>query len=272
MSDKQKFDIKSMLKVGTTLQMGKYRIERYLSSGGFGNTYVARNTAFDEIVAIKEFFMKGVTQRENNNTTVSVSNSVNQDQFAEQRDKFRKEARRLRVLHSPNIVSVSDLFDENGTVYYVMDYIDGYSLSERVKGGGPMHENEVIPYLHQVLNGLEEVHNKGIWHLDLKPANIMVDRDGRRVRIIDFGASKQLTPEGLATSSALCFTAGYAPREQMEQNMSKFGPWTDLYALGATLYYLLTGKRPPMPSDIEDDHQAALPFPPTVSRPMRDLM
>lgn len=259
----------SMLKVGTILR-GIYRIDSYLSSGGFGNTYVATNIEFDERVAIKEFFMKGVTQRDDNQTTVSVSNSENTNSFLEQKEKFKKEARRIRQLKNEHIVSVYDLFEENGTAYYVMDYVDGENLSDRLKRKGrPMTEFEVNLILPQVLDALKAIHDADIWHLDLKPANIMVDKRGR-VKLIDFGASKQLNVQkgGATTSTAISYTNGYAPREQMEQNYDKFGPWTDIYALGATLYNLLTNKRPPLPTDIDDDmsedKHVALPFPENV--------
>lgn len=259
----------SMLKVGTILR-GIYRIDSYLSSGGFGNTYVATNIEFDERVAIKEFFMKGVTQRDDNQTTVSVSNSENTNSFLEQKEKFKKEARRIRQLKNEHIVSVHDLFEENGTAYYVMDYVDGENLSDRLKRKGrPMTEFEVNLILPQVLDALKAIHDADIWHLDLKPANIMVDKRGR-VKLIDFGASKQLNVQkgGATTTTAISYTNGYAPREQMEQNYDKFGPWTDIYALGATLYNLLTNKRPPLPTDIDDDmsedKHVALPFPENV--------
>ncbi len=255
-----------MLKVGSILH-GTYRIDSYLSSGGFGNTYVATNIEFDERVAIKEFFMKGVTQRDDNQTTISVSNSENTNSFLEQKEKFKKEARRIRQLNNPHIVRVHDLFEENGTAYYVMDYVDGENLAGRLKRTGkPMTENEVNQILPQILDALKSIHNAGIWHLDLKPANIMVDKAGN-VKLIDFGASKQLNAQkgGATTSTAISYTNGYAPREQMEQNYDKFGPWTDIYALGATLYNLLTNKRPPLPTDIDDDmsedKHVALPFP-----------
>ena len=255
-----------MLKVGTILR-GTYRIDSYLSSGGFGNTYVATNVEFDERVAIKEFFMKGVTQRDDNQTTVSVSNTENHSSFLQQKEKFKKEARRIRQLNNNHIIRVHDLFEENGTAYYVMDFVDGENLAERLKHTGkPMTEEEVLDILPQILNALESVHNAGIWHLDLKPANIMVDKSGN-IKLIDFGASKQLNAQkgGATTSTAISYTNGYAPREQMEQNYDKFGPWTDIYALGATLYNLLTNKRPPLPTDIDDDESEdkhkALPFP-----------
>lgn len=255
-----------MLKVGTILH-GTYRIDSYLSSGGFGNTYIATNVEFDERVAVKEFFMKGVTQRDDNQTTVSVSNTENHSSFLQQKEKFKKEARRIRQLNNNHIIRVHDLFEENGTAYYVMDFVDGENLAERLKHTGkPMTEEEVLDILPQILNALESVHNAGIWHLDLKPANIMVDKSGN-IKLIDFGASKQLNAQkgGATTSTAISYTNGYAPREQMEQNYDKFGPWTDIYALGATLYNLLTNKRPPLPTDIDDDESEdkhkALPFP-----------
>ena len=267
----------SMLKIGTILR-GIYRIDSYLSSGGFGNTYVATNIEFDERVAIKEFFMKGVTQREDNQTTVSVSNSENTNSFLEQKEKFKKEARRIRQLKNEHIVAVHDLFEENGTAYYVMDYVDGENLAERLKRTGkPMTEQEVRELLPQILNALKSVHDAGIWHLDLKPANIMVDKSGH-IKLIDFGASKQLNAQkgGATTSTAISYTNGYAPREQMEQNYDKFGPWTDIYALGATLYTLLTNKRPPLPTDIDDDTSEdknnALPFPINVSNEMKQMV
>lgn len=266
-----------MLKVGTILR-GIYRIDSYLSSGGFGNTYVATNIEFDERVAIKEFFMKGVTQREGNQTTVSVSNSENTNSFLEQKEKFKKEARRIRQLNNPHIIKVHDLFEENGTAYYVMDYVDGENLAERLKRTDrPMTESEVMLILPQILEALKSVHDAGIWHLDLKPANIMLEKGGK-VKLIDFGASKQLNAQkgGATSSTAISYTNGYAPREQMEQNYDKFGPWTDIYALGATLYNLLTNRRPPLPTDIDDDITAdkhdALPFPYGISSETKSMV
>lgn len=118
-----------MLAIGTMLR-GTYRIDRYLASGGFGNTYVATNVNFGEVYAIKEFFLKGVSQRNGDSVTVSVSNSDNLNTFESQKRKFKKEAVRLRKLNNPHIVRVHDLFEENGTIYYVMDYIEGTSLRD----------------------------------------------------------------------------------------------------------------------------------------------
>jgi serine/threonine protein kinase len=265
-------DKMSLLPIGTPLQMGKYRIDRYLSSGGFGNTYVITNVQFEEQFAMKEFFMKGINERNDDNTSISVSNIDNHVHFEQQREKFKKEARRLRKLNNRHIVHVHDLFDENGTTYYVMDLIDGQSVSSIMKQtGSPLSEQKALDIFHQVMDALEVVHRERIWHLDLKPGNIMLDKKGNIV-VIDFGASKQLSAnEGYtSTSSALCYTPGYAPSEQIDQNMERIGPWTDIYALGATLYNMVTGNQPPSVSEIFDGN--AFQFPPSVSESTQQLI
>lgn len=263
----------TILPEGTTLQSGKYRIDKFLSSGGFGIAYMATNMLFEEKVAIKEFFMKSVNRRDEDSTTISVSTPQNQIVFDEQKEKFMKEAKRLRSFHNKHIVHVVDLFVENGTAYYVMDYIDGESLSSRVEAQGKLPEKEVRNYLVQILDALEEVHNQKMFHLDLKPSNIMVDK-GEQVYLIDFGASKQQKADGTgATSnSALAHTPGYAPLEQMSLEYENFGPWTDIYALGASLYNLLTGQKPPSTSKIADLAGDAFEFPSSVSQKMRNLI
>lgn len=275
MTEQQKnIETKSMLPVGTLLQGGKYRIERYLSSGGFGNTYVANIVEFDEKVAVKEFFMKGVTERDGHSSTISVSNSDNTTLFNEQKEKFKKEARRLRKLKNEHIVVVHDLFEENGSSYYVMDYIQGESLSDRMKRTGQtIGENEVLRILQQVIEALGYVHAHGVYHLDLKPANIMVDSNGC-AKLIDFGASKQMHGgEGVSlfTSSAMTYTPGYAPLEQQEQSMKNLGPWTDIYALGATLYKILTNQTPPSASELLIAREP-LKYPVPVSPKMQQLI
>ncbi|MCR5680582.1 MAG: serine/threonine protein kinase [Prevotella sp.] len=268
--DNQTFQM--MLPIGSELQGGRYRVERYLSSGGFGNTYVVRNTTFGDLAAMKEFFMRGINEREEGSTQISVSNTTNGQLFDAQREKFKKEARRLRSLQSPYLVKVHDLFEENGTAYYVMDFVDGESLSERLKRTGkPLAEAEVRSILSQVLSALAEVHRQQIWHLDMKPGNIMIDRQGQ-VKIIDFGASKQLSASGsyATTTTSMCYTPGFAPAEQIDQDIDRIGPWTDLYALGATAYNLLTGLTPPTLSELQEPD--AFHFPVGVSNDMRQLV
>ena len=266
-----------MLQTGAILH-GTYRIDSYLSSGGFGNTYVVTHIKLNQKRALKEFFMKDVSERDADQTSVRVSNPGKQEEFNDQREKFCKEAQRLSMLHNANIVKVYDLFDENGTSYYVMDLINGESLKEKLeREDKPMSEAQVLGVLRQLLDALQEVHSQGLWHMDLKPGNIMIDQKGV-VRLIDFGASKQFDASkgGAVSTSAISFTKGYAPLEQMDMKYDKFGPWTDIYALGATLYCLLTNQRPPMPSDIHEDltedKHIALPFPENISPRTRHLI
>ncbi|MBQ7443095.1 MAG: protein kinase [Bacteroidaceae bacterium] len=261
---------KQLLPIGTLLQ-NRYRVERQLSSGGFGNTYVVRNINFDERWAMKEFFMKGISERDGQTTSVTVA-SASKPQFEAQRDKFNKEARRLRRLRHPGIVHVEDLFDDNCTSYYIMDYIGGGSLADAVKQSGPLTEARVRQLLPMLLDALEYVHNEKMWHLDLKPGNILLDDNGHPV-LIDFGASKQLGVSGAqSTSTGMTYTQGYAPSEQVDQNLDRIGPWTDLYALGATLYNLLSGQAPPLVSEIQESEAEAFAFPSGVSKQMRQLV
>ncbi|MBR2146188.1 MAG: serine/threonine protein kinase, partial [Muribaculaceae bacterium] len=270
-------DRNSMLQVGTLLR-GIYRIDNYLSSGGFGNTYVATNIEFDEQVAIKEFFIKGMSHRDTDTSGVNVSNLENVDQFNKMRDIFKREAKRLRLLgrfNNPHIVRVHDLFEANNTAYYVMQYINGSSLSELLKNqSGPFDTGWLMDsVLPQVLDALGVMHRNQMWHLDIKPSNIMVDVNGN-VMIIDFGSTKQIDPNtGDPTiSSTLSFTTTYAPLELQEYDYKKIGPWTDLYSLGATLYNLSTGKKPPRTSAINNEGVGAFQFFPGTKEEFKKLV
>lgn len=261
-----------MLPVGTMLH-GRYRIERYLASGGFGNTYMAKDTVFNDWVAIKEFFMRRVNSRDTQSLTVSVSNPANRSHFESQLRKFRVEAVRVRKLKNDHIVRVFDLFDEFGTSYYVMDYIEGQSLGALLKQRGkPFDEADVRNFLDQVLDALAETHRHSIWHLDIKPGNLMMNADGKLL-LIDFGASKLVDASGdYSTSSMIAYTRGYAPIEQIEQRIDAIGAHTDFYALGATLYNLITGLTPPERSMIDDYGDDAFQYPAATSPAMRRLI
>ena len=193
-----------MLKCGTVLN-GRYTVGRSMGQGGFGITYAAIDE-FGERVAIKEFFMRGVNQRDEGSTLVSVSNSDKRAENEHMRKKFRTEAMRLRGLKNEHIVKVLAFFEENGTSYYVMNFIDGESLSRRMDrlGGLVMTEQEVRSILNDMLDALDEVHHSTppLYHLDIKPGNIMVDSRGSAY-LIDFGSSKQTDP-GSGTSSLVC--------------------------------------------------------------------
>ena len=263
----------SLLPVGTLLFHGTYRVVRHLASGGFGNTYEAVDTQLGGSVAIKEFFPKQLCGRSSEGGTVTLLSTDCGELFTQLRIKFKKEATRIRRLNHPHIVRVLAYFEEQGTAFYAMDFLRGESLSARMKRTGrSLTETEVRRYLPQVLSALKEMHAKELWHLDLKPGNIMINERDEAV-LIDFGASKQLrTEEGVSVSTSLscAYTPGYAPLELVDQHLEKFGPWTDLYSLGATLYNLLTGARPLSPSHLIQGEQ--LTFPPSVSAAMQQLI
>jgi len=272
------------LQSNTTLQGGKYRIERVLGQGGFGITYLATQTSLNRFVAIKELFIGGSGQAINDRigNQVVVTNSANQQSFNQQKAKFQKEALRLANLNHPNLVNVHEFFEENGTAYYVMDYIDGESLRTKLNREGVLSEKLVLKYLQQLLSALEVAHKQSIWHLDIKPENIMVDRYGHTY-LIDFGASKHIEQNStLTTSLALAYTRGYCPPELADlsygsmdglvQALKDIGPWTDFYALGATMYNLLTDNIPPSSNRLYKDGRNAFMFPSNVSSSTRDLI
>ena len=233
---------------GTLLQGGKYKIVRFISSGGFGCTYEAEHILLKKRVAIKEFFVKDFCNRDETTSQISVGITSKTALVNKLKSKFIAEAQSLCSLEHPNIVHVFDVFEENCTAYYVMDYIDGLSLNDLVKNNGPMAEQKAVGYIMQVADALKYVHSQNRLHLDIKPGNIMVDENDKAI-LIDFGASKQYDEEGGEnTSTLLGKTPGYAPLEQMGNDVVKFLPSTDIYALGATLYKLLTGNTPPSAS------------------------
>ena len=254
----------NMLPVGTVLRAGTYRIEKQIGAGGFGNTYVVRHLLFNESRAMKEFFMKEINLRDGAEVTVSIPGK--KSTFESQRKKFMKEAQRLRVLNNPHIVKVHDLFEENGTVYYVMDLIDGLSLADIVKKEGPLNEEKAMAIFYQILDTLKFIHSENpmMLHLDIKPSNIMLDKTGNAF-LLDFGSSKQVDADSNMTSSAFTYTRGYAPSELIDNTPNRIGPWTDLYELGATLYNLLTGLQPPTFSVISEEGSEAFNFPKAVN-------
>lgn len=234
----------SHLPIGALLQNEKYRICRFIGSGGFGCTYEAEHVMLEKRVAIKEFFVRDFCNRDEATSRVTLGTESKRALVDKLRRKFIDEAKNLCRLRHPGIVSVSDVFEENGTAYFVMDFIQGESLAELVQRKGALPEAQAVALIRRAADALQYVHAHNRLHLDIKPGNIMVDRSGEVV-LIDFGASKQYDEEGGEnTSTLLGKTPGYAPLEQMGNDVVQFLPATDIYALGATLYKLLTGNTP----------------------------
>ena len=261
------------LQNNTLLQGGKYKIVRFIASGGFGCTYEAHHTLLDLRVALKEFFVSDFCNRDELTGQVTVGTQSKVALYGKLKKKFMEEARSLYKMKHPGIVRVIDVFEENGTAYYAMEYIDGQSLADLVKRRGKLPEGEAVEYIRQVADALKYVHSLNRLHLDIKPGNIMLNHEGRAV-LIDFGASKHYDDEtGENTSSLLGInTKGYAPVEQVNQSFKSFSPATDIYALGASLYKLLTGITPP-PSTLLNSEEATLaPLPFSISSRTRQAV
>lgn len=252
-----------ILKQGTALERGKYRIDGVLGQGGFGITYLGEQIYLGRKVAIKEFFMDGICVRDDATQAVTAPADTNRGLVERFRRKFIKEAQNIARLKHRGIVPIIDIFEENGTAYYVMEHLPGGSLAGKVKQGA-LPEREALRYIGQVAAALEYVHSQRIMHLDVKPANILLDEDDNAV-LIDFGLAKQYDSTGHQTSTTpVGISHGYAPLEQYKQGgVEQFTPATDVYSLGATLYKLVTGNTPPEASDVINQGLPA--FPPSVS-------
>ena len=244
------------LRADSTLQSGKYRIIKKLGQGGFGITYLAENTLLEGKVAIKEFFFKEYCERDDATCHVTIPTTGNREIVERFKQKFIKEAKTIFRLNHPNIVRIHDVFEENGTAYYVMEYIEGESLGDMVKRRGAIPEAEALDYVKDVASALEYIHSKNINHLDIKPGNLMKRKEDGKVLVIDFGVAKQYdlaTSQG-TTTTPVGISHGYSPAEQYRKNgVQSFSPQSDVYALAATLFKLLTGSTPPEAMEIQDE-------------------
>ena len=250
------------LSKSSTLCNGKYVITQTLGYGSFGITYLATTKVslvgglgmlpLNVTVAIKEFFMKGINSRSSDGNTVEASNSPLITYY---KKKFHQEAELLSKLDHANIVKVLDVFDENNTTYYVMQYIEGETLDEYVRQRGHLSEQETMKAFFDIGNALQYMHEHNMLHLDIKPRNIIREKDGRMI-LIDFGLSKQYDENGVPESSTTigAGTPGYAPLEQAHFKQDGSFPATlDIYALGATLFKMLTGAPPPYAEDLLEE-------------------
>ncbi|MCQ2254882.1 MAG: bifunctional serine/threonine-protein kinase/formylglycine-generating enzyme family protein [Bacteroidaceae bacterium] len=262
-----------VLPVNSTLHGGQYKIVRFISAGGFGCTYEAYDTLMETRVAIKEFFVKDYCVRDEATSHITLTNQSKRELMGKLRQKFIEEARALFKMKHDNIVHVNTFFEENGTAYYVMEYVDGLSLNDILKKRGSLSETEMLGYIRQVAAALKYVHQQNRLHLDVKPGNILVDNTGKAV-LIDFGASKHYdegTGENTTTMQGLN-TPGYAPYEQTVEGITEFTPASDIYALGATMYKLLTGVTPPNSGLLFLKKKTLAPLPKAISSVTRNAI
>lgn len=249
------------LRRGAYLKRGEYTILSKLGRGGFGITYLAIQARSNMQVCVKEFFPEEFYYRRTNSNDLILSRPDAANRMERFKRKFINEARIISRMRHPNIVHIYDTFEENNTVYYVMEYIDGMSLADAIARRGAMSEEHSRYYISQVAGALHHVHRNHILHLDVKPGNIMLRRSDNRAILIDFGISKGYDDDGNPLSSTYSAVShGFAPFEQYTSGaMDVFSPETDIYALGATLYNMLTGKVPPQALDLIDSPLPALP-------------
>lgn len=247
--------MQQQLIIGTLLHGGTYKIENILGQGSFGITYLAEHTNLGKKVAIKEFFMKELNSRGEDGSITGMSDSSLSQNYCQ---KFKKEAINLSRLDHPNIVRVTDSFSENGTFYYVMDFIEGQNLNDYIKSHY-IDEAEAVSIIKSVADALIYMHEeKHMLHLDLKPGNVMRRNSDGHVFLIDFGLSKHYSTDGQPETSTTIGlgTAGYAPIEQGNKAKNgEFRPTIDVYALGATFYKLITRETPPPASDLVSDDE-----------------
>ncbi len=234
-------------------QLGQYRLLKVLAQGGFGMTYLATDTDSGEKVVIKENLPRTFAyRRENTYEVCPVSNEgAFKERFEWSLSRFIDEANTLSKLNHPNIVKVLQAFKTLGTAYYVMPWVGGRELSKAAPSAEELNEAWLAPILQKLLNALNYLHSAGVVHRDLKPSNILVTQEGTPI-LIDFGTARSLVGEHTGT---IMESPGYTPIEQLQTEGNK-GPWSDIYALGATCYRLITGEKPPTAlerlSDSED--------------------
>jgi len=232
-------------------QIEHFRVESVLGKGGFGITYAAMDLQLGKRVAVKELLPDSIATRVDGSTVVPQSQALDEN-WMWARDRFLEEARLLAGFSHPSIVGVHRLIEANGTVYMVMDYVDGESCEARLRRIGQVKdEPTLVSMVIPILEGLNEVHYAGVLHRDIKPENILINRHEQPV-LIDFGSARSAVGATMTMTSIV--THGYSPIEQY-QTKGKMGPWTDIYAMGAVMCRAMTGEKPPVAADrlMDDD-------------------
>ena len=237
---------------------GRYILGRVLGQGGFGITYLAWDARDKVRVAIKEFFPDSLVMRQPDTTQVALLTADRQENFRFGKEQFLAEAKTLaQFVDNPNIVSVYSYFEENGTAYFAMEYVEGESLKGYLKEkGGRLSWDETLQLLTPVMDALQAVHDKGIIHRDVKPDNIFITEDGH-TKLLDFGSARYSLGDR-SRSLDVVLTAGYAPKEQYARH-SRQGPYTDVYSLAACFYACITGTVPT--ESVERTEEDDLPLP-----------
>lgn len=222
----------------------RFLIGAMLGHGGFGITYIGWDSLLDQKVAIKEYLPMNLATRINGRKTVTVYSEERRSLFEKGRESFAREARRLAMFNKEEgVITVYHSFEENGTAYFVMEYVEGETVEERVRRKGRLSCDEVRKIMVPLLDALEKVHEKGIIHRDIAPDNIYVTRDGK-VKLLDFGAARSTVSDAMTSQSiSMIIKRGYAPEEQYRGNM-QLTPASDVYSVAATIYYMLSGTPP----------------------------
>lgn len=240
------------LTAGTVLD-DRYVIGRVIGSGGFGITYLAYDTEQEKSVAIKEYYPKNVAVRAADNVTLEPLSSLQAAEFLRGAENLKQEAEILSGLEDEvDVIKVFNTFRQNGTIYYVMEYIHGMTLQEYIERYGRITEGQAVYAALCIANAFRHIHSRNVIHRDLSPDNVMISLDGK-VKLVDFGNARPFI-EG-ENSMTVAVKHGFAPLEQY-QHHGNHGPWTDIYSLGMVLYYGLTLKTPEDPmSRLDNDRE-----------------
>lgn len=250
------------LRLGTKLAE-KYIIGKVIGEGGFGITYIGWDETLELPIAIKEFFPPKIASRDTTmgSNTIYMFEGTDQKCFENGMRRCVKEAKSMSKLESyEGIVTIRDFFRQNMTAYIIMEYVDGETLKEYMEKNGKMPAKDVLKVMKPIMKALDQMHQIGIIHRDISPDNIMIRQDGQ-VKLIDFGAARGVIPEEDEKSLTVMLKRGFSPEEQYRSKGHQ-GAWTDIYALCATLYYMLTGMRPPESIDrlLEDEYKSLISF------------